>query len=71
MNHKSIEVVKEIYKPYKYQIKKNAHILESTSGKIVLKEKKNDIEENIWFSFVRKDWSNMFTINNKNNSKNK
>lgn len=43
MNHKSIEVVKEIYKPYKYQIKKNAHILESTSGKIVLKEKKNDI----------------------------
>ncbi|MBR1679952.1 MAG: hypothetical protein IJ704_04860 [Bacilli bacterium] len=44
MNRESIEVLKNIYKPYKYTIQGSAHILKSTSGDVVLKEKKNDIQ---------------------------
>ena len=43
MNSRSISVVKELYKPYKYTISGKAHILESTSGRIVVKEKEKDI----------------------------
>ena len=43
MNSRSIAVVKELYKPYKYTISGKAHILESTSGRIVIKEKEKDI----------------------------
>lgn len=43
MNRKSLEVIKDIYKPYKYTIQGSAHILESTSGNVVLKEKTSDI----------------------------
>ena len=45
MNKDSIEVIKSIYKPYRYTILKNAHILESTSGHIVIKEKKRNMQE--------------------------
>ena len=45
MNNRSIEVIKDIYKPYRYTILKNAHILESTSGHIVIKEKKRNMKE--------------------------
>lgn len=45
MNKESIEVLKSIYKPYKYTIQGTAHILHSTSGNVVIKEKKNDIKE--------------------------
>lgn len=44
MNRKSIEIIKDIYKPIKYTIQGKAHILESTSGNIVLKEKTSDIK---------------------------
>ena len=43
MNRKSVEVIKQIYKPYKYTIQGRAHILESTSGNVVIKEKGEDI----------------------------
>ena len=43
MNRESIEIIKSIYKPYKYTIKNSVHILDTTSGKFVLKEKKSDI----------------------------
>ncbi len=45
MNSRSIELIKEVYKPYKYTIKGQAHILNSTSGDIVIKEKKRDTRE--------------------------
>ncbi len=45
MNSRSIELIKEAYKPYKYTIKGNAHILNSTSGDIVIKEKKGEPKE--------------------------
>lgn len=45
MNSRSIDVIKEIYKPYKYTIKGGAHILKSTSGDVVVKEKKKDIKK--------------------------
>lgn len=40
MNNRSIEAIKEVYKPYKYTIKGKVHILNCTSGDIVVKEKK-------------------------------
>lgn len=43
MNKESIETLKSIYKPYKYTIHGSAHILKSSLGNIVIKEKKNDI----------------------------
>lgn len=45
MNNRSIEIIKSIYKPYRYTILKNAHILESTSGNIVIKAKKRNMKE--------------------------
>lgn len=43
MNNRSLEVVKDIYKPYRYTISGQAHILESTSGNIVVKSKEKDL----------------------------
>lgn len=43
--NRSIEILKEIYKPYKYTIKGQAHILKSTSGDVVIKEKKRDVKK--------------------------
>ncbi len=43
MNERSLEVLKEIYKPYQYTIKGSAHILKSTSGDVVIKKKEQDI----------------------------
>lgn len=43
--NRSIEVLKEAYKPYRYTIKGQAHILKSTSGDVVIKEKKKNIKE--------------------------
>ncbi len=45
MNLRSVEVIREIYKPTKVTIMGNVEILESTSGNVVLKEKKKDIRE--------------------------
>jgi len=45
MNSRSLEVIKETYKPFKITILGKVQILDSTSGKIVLKEKKNNIRE--------------------------
>ncbi len=45
MNSRSIESIKEAYKPYKYTIKGNVHILNSTSGDIVVKDKKGNPKE--------------------------
>ena len=36
--NKSIEIIKEIYKPYRYTLKGNATIIETTSGNYVIKE---------------------------------
>lgn len=42
----SIEVLKKIYKPYKYTIKNSCTMLESTTGNIIIKEKgKTNIKE--------------------------
>ena len=40
--NKSLEVLKNIYKPYRYTIRGNVLILETTSGDFVVKEKNND-----------------------------
>ena len=41
--NKSLEVLKEIYKPYRYTIKNKVTIIETTSGDFVIKEKHNNI----------------------------
>lgn len=42
--NRSLEVVKSIYKPYRYTIKGKTTILETTSGDFIVKEKNNDIK---------------------------
>lgn len=42
---KSLDVLKNIYKPLKYTIKGKTTILETTSGNFVVKDKTNDIKE--------------------------
>lgn len=41
--NRSLVVVKQIYKPYRYTLKGKTTILETMSGDLVVKEKKNDI----------------------------
>ncbi len=41
--NRSLDIIKDTYKPYNYTIKGKSHILKSTSGDIVVKEKQNDI----------------------------
>ena len=43
--NRSIDVLKEIYKPYRYTIKGNSTIIESTSGNFVIKPKTKDLKE--------------------------
>jgi thiamine kinase-like enzyme len=43
--NRSLEVLKTIYKPYRYTIKGNVTILETTSGNFVIKEAKNNLPE--------------------------
>ena len=43
--NESIEVLKKIYKPFRYTLQGRVMILNSTSGNFVVKEKKNDIKE--------------------------
>ena len=45
MNRKSLDVLKEVYKPTKLTWKNKVLVLESTSGNFVIKEKKNDIRK--------------------------
>ena len=45
MNRKSLDVLKEIYKPTKITWKNKALVLESTSGNFVVKEKREDIRK--------------------------
>jgi len=42
--NRSLDVVKSIYKPYRYTIKGKTTILETTSGDFIVKEKNNDIK---------------------------
>ena len=43
--NKSIEVLKSIYKPYRYTIKGKSTILETTCGNFIIKPKNKDINE--------------------------
>ena len=43
MNNRSLRVIQDIYKPYRYTIFGRVHILESTSGNVVVKEKEKDL----------------------------
>lgn len=43
--NRSYEIIKDIYKPYRYTIKGKAMILETTSGNLVVKPKEKDIRE--------------------------
>ena len=47
----SIDVIKSIYKPYRYTIKGKVTILESTLGNLVVKEKENNLNE--LFSYLK------------------
>lgn len=42
---RSLDILKDIYKPLKYTIKGKTTILETTSGNFVVKEKSNDLRE--------------------------
>ena len=42
---RSLEVLKAIYKPYRYTLKGKATLLETTSGDFIIKPKKKDISE--------------------------
>lgn len=48
--NRSIEILKQIYKPYRYTIKGSARILETTSGNFVIKKKID--KENDLFSYL-------------------
>ena len=43
--NKSLEILKAIYKPYKYTIKGKTTIIETTSGDFIIKPKNKDINE--------------------------
>lgn len=43
--NRSLEVLKAIYKPYRYTIKGKVTILETTSGDFIIKEKKKNLNE--------------------------
>jgi hypothetical protein len=43
--NRSIDILKSIYKPYRYTIKGNVTILETTSGNFVIKEMQNNLPE--------------------------
>lgn len=45
MNRKSLDILKEVYKPTKITLKNKALLLDSTSGQFVLKEKKQDMRK--------------------------
>ena len=47
----SIDIIKSIYKPYKYTIKGKVLIIESTSGTFVIKNKENNLDE--LFSYLK------------------
>lgn len=41
----SLDVLKKLYKPYRYTIKGKAMVLETTSGEFIIKEKNKDLNE--------------------------
>ena len=43
--NRSLDILKDIYKPYRYTIKGKATILETTSGDFIIKEKNKDLNE--------------------------
>lgn len=49
--NRSIETIKEIYKPFRYTYKGSATILETTSGNFVVKERKKDL--NSLFKYLK------------------
>ncbi len=61
MNLRSIEVIKDSYKPTKVTIVGNVQILESTSGNIVVKEKTKDMRE-LYDYLYRRNFSSFPTL---------
>ncbi len=53
MNRKTVDIIKETYRPTKVTLLGNVEILESTSGNIVLKEKKKDMKELYQYLYSR------------------
>ena len=43
--NRSLEILKAIYKPYRYTLKGKATLLETTSGDFIIKPKKKDVSE--------------------------
>ena len=43
--NKTLEILKSIYKPYKYTIKGKATILETMTGEYIIKEKDKDLKD--------------------------
>ena len=43
--NKSLDILKAIYKPYRYTIKGNVTFIETTSGNFIIKEKKKDVKK--------------------------
>lgn len=50
--NKSLEVLKKIYKPYKYTMQGKVVILNTTNGDLVVKEKENDKDMKELFSYL-------------------
>lgn len=61
--NKSLEVLKNIYKPYRYTIRGKVVILNTTSGDFVVKEKKNDKDMRELYSYlVSRNFTNFPTL---------
>lgn len=55
--NKSLDIIREIYKPFRYTYKGNATIIETTSGNFVIKEKKKDLTE-LFFYLKSRSFNN-------------
>lgn len=66
----SLEILKSIYKPYRYTKSKSAMIVESTNGKFIIKKKNKDLYE--LFNYLENRGFNNFAkiINNYDNQEN-
>jgi len=61
--NKSLEVLKKIYKPYRYTIRGKVMILNTTSGDLVVKEKKNDKNMRELYNYlVSRNFTNFPTL---------
>ena len=65
--NKSLEILKAIYKPYRYTIKGKTTILETTSGDFIIKPKNKDMNELILNNeglkeYIKKNLSSVIEI---------